>query len=490
MNIPNPFWQAQAGARREPRHLSLRLSERRVLLVVCDLLVLNLALLLSLALRHYPASEVIQPLSAFAWCVLLSALWSGPALWLNVYDLQRAASWMPSLWWTTSAVLITTVAYTLVPFVTPGLPPRRLDLLVLPFLAIAGVGAWRLFYARVLVQPAFQQKALVVGAGWSGQHLAKTLAGMDGKSRNVAPGAGYHILGFIDDDAAKAHRTFEGARVLGTSNDLVALAQSLRPDEIVVAITQSERMSAGLFRAVLECRERGIPVTTMATVYERLTGRVSIKQAGHDFSVVLPLEEPAHLRLYLVLRRVIDIGCALFGCALVALLVPFVWLVNRVTAPGDLFYRQERVGKGGSVFAMAKFRSMVMHAERYSGAVWASEHDPRITPLGRLLRKTRIDELPQFWNILCGDMSLIGPRPERPMFVEKLNEEIPFYRARHAVTPGLTGWAQVMYRYGASVEDALMKLKYDLYYIKHQGPYLDLLIVLKTVRVVLGLMGR
>jgi lipopolysaccharide/colanic/teichoic acid biosynthesis glycosyltransferase len=170
--------------------------------------------------------------------------------------------------------------------------------------------------------------------------------------------------------------------------------------------------------------------------------------------------------------------------------MPFIWLGNRLTNPGDLFYWQERVGEGGKVFQVVKFRSMVMGAEQDTGVVWARENDERITPVGRLLRKARIDEMPQFWNVLKGEMSLIGPRPERPFIITTLEKEIPFYRVRHAVRPGITGWAQVCYRYGASVDDAHIKLEYDLYYIKHQSWYLDLVILVKTVRVMLGLQGQ
>jgi len=164
-------------------------------------------------------------------------------------------------------------------------------------------------------------------------------------------------------------------------------------------------------------------------------------------------------------------------------------LANRFTAPGPLLYHQVRVGKGGQTILVTKFRSMVVDAEEHTGAVWATQHDPRVTPVGRFLRKTRLDEVPQFWNILKGDMSLIGPRPERPHFVDQLVQQIPFYRVRHAVKPGLTGWAQVLFPYGASVDDTLSKLEYDLYYIKNQSILLDISILLKTIPIVLGFKG-
>ena len=490
MNIPHWNLLPLTRAHNEPFHFFLRFSERRVVLAFGDLLALNLSLLVSLTVR--PDIELGQlPVATLAaWCLLISVFWFAPALWLNVYDLPRAARPLASPWWTGIAALLTTAVFLLTPWITPSLPVTRLDLVALPGLAAAGVSIWRIAYARILAQPAFCQQALVIGAGWAGSRLAATIAGLGGAPHPGAPGAGYRIAGFIDDDPQKAHRSVHGIPVLGTRKDLARLVQQLQPDEIIVAIMHQDQIDDDLLRTILACRALGIPVTTMPAVCERLTGRVEVLSAGRDLNVVLPLEPPVHLRVYLLLRRALDVAVALCGCVLVAALVPGIWLANRCTSPGDLFYRQERVGKGGRPFAIVKFRSMVIHAERYSGAVWAGERDPRITPLGRILRRTRIDELPQFWNVLLGDMTLIGPRPERPCFAQQLAEQCPVYCARHAVPPGITGWAQVMYRYGASVEDSLIKLKYDLYYIKHQGPCLDALIVLKTVRVILGLMGR
>jgi lipopolysaccharide/colanic/teichoic acid biosynthesis glycosyltransferase len=175
---------------------------------------------------------------------------------------------------------------------------------------------------------------------------------------------------------------------------------------------------------------------------------------------------------------------------LLAGVIPLVWLINKLANPGSLFFEQKRVGLGGRVFRIVKFRSMVMNAEQETGAVWATKNDKRITPFGGFLRKSRLDELPQCWNVLKGDMSIVGPRPERPEFVRKLAQRIRFYYARHAVKPGITGWAQIKYRYGASEEDALMKLQYDLYYIRHQGVLEDAFIILKTLRVMVTCKGQ
>jgi lipopolysaccharide/colanic/teichoic acid biosynthesis glycosyltransferase len=194
--------------------------------------------------------------------------------------------------------------------------------------------------------------------------------------------------------------------------------------------------------------------------------------------------------LFLALKRLVDLAVAVVGMAILAVIAPLVAVANALWSPGPLFYRQVRVGLGGRAFPLFKFRSMAPDAESECGAVWADEGDPRVTPVGRLLRRAHLDELPQVWNILKGEMSLIGPRPERPEFVAILMAQVPFYQARHAVRPGITGWAQVRYRYGSSVDDARVKLEYDLYYIKHQSMYLEMSIVAKTAAAVLRLRGR
>ena len=470
--------------------IPLRLSERRLLLGVMDVLIVNAALLGALILRSNSATAGLVAGMQLRWFVLLSVMWLIVAEFLDIYDLARSASALRSAWAAGSNAVVTGVIYLLIPYITPSLPSSRLEVLEFPLLSTLGVVAWRVLYAQVFVQPAFCQRALVVGAGWAGRTLAQALGEQGGG--NPYRGTGYQITGFVDDNPDYFGKSVEGCRVLGTHQDLVRLVREQRPDELVVAITHSKMIHTGMFQAILDCRELGIPITTMASLYERITGRVPVEHAGRDLTVVLPIHESAGHRLYLAGKRLLDIGAGLLGCLMVALFSPLVWLANHLTdaGGGDLFYRQERVGLGGKVFKVIKYRSMVMDAEKRTGVVWASHNDCRVTGVGRLLRKTRLDEIPQFWNVLRGEMSLIGPRPERPEFVSPLAHEIPFYRVRHAVKPGITGWAQVKYCYGASVNDSLLKLQYDLYYIKHKGPYLDLLILLKTVQVVLGLKGR
>lgn len=228
----------------------------------------------------------------------------------------------------------------------------------------------------------------------------------------------------------------------------------------------------------------------MENVHERLTGRTPLEQTEGAPNAFRTPHPTALYRLYLAMRRAGEILFAILGCIVVVLMTPLAWLINTFTAPGDVFYRQDRVGKDEKVFRMVKFRTMIMGAEELTGPIWAGPADRRVTPLGRVLRKTRLDELPQCWNIITGDMGLIGPRPERPEFVAELEKAIPGYQLRHIVRPGLTGWAQVQHDYGASIEEATIKTQYDLYYIEHQGLWLDLLVLLRTVPVVLGARGR
>jgi exopolysaccharide biosynthesis polyprenyl glycosylphosphotransferase len=220
-----------------------------------------------------------------------------------------------------------------------------------------------------------------------------------------------------------------------------------------------------------------------------MTGRVAVEHVGNNWFVVLPIDGVSAFSPFMLLKRLADVIVSVLGLAFLLVLLPFVALAIYLESPGPIFYSQERVGRAGRIFQLIKLRSMVHDAEQDGQPRWAEENDERVTWVGRFLRRTRLDELPQCLNVLRGEMSLVGPRPERPEFVAELQKSIPFYRSRLAARPGMTGWAQVNYHYGNSVEDALVKLQYDLYYLKHQSLYLDLLILLKTIGVVLSFQG-
>jgi exopolysaccharide biosynthesis polyprenyl glycosylphosphotransferase len=463
--------------------LRLRWSERRLLLFVADVTLLEGALLASLLLRTDFIRSLRDVAALWRWILTLAVVWLAVAHFFDCYNLARAASTTYSTVSGASAAAATAIVYTFIPVLSPPLQ-SRLQIVIFAGVSVAGVAGWRALYALLFAQPWFKQRVLVVGAGLAGRTLVAALR-QSPHDANPFRGTGYQVVGFIDDDARMLGREVEGVAVLGDRSRLLNLAQTLAVDEIVLAITHRNAIADELFDALLACREQGFRVTTMGVLYERLLGRVPVYHVGRDLHMVVPMEDAPLERLYRVGKRLTDLGFGVAALIAVGLLTPPVALVNALTSPGPLFYRQARVGRGGRIFSMLKFRSMVPDAEASSGAIWAAKRDPRVTPVGRFLRRLRLDELPQAVNVLRGEMSLIGPRPERPEFVSHLAETVPFYRLRHTVRPGITGWAQVCYRYGNSEEDAVIKLEYDLYYIKHASLWLDLRIALLTVPVML-----
>ena len=474
-----PSWTA--------RPLRLTVSERRLLLVMVDVAVMAAALLAALQTAPGLAwRQALGPLYA-RWFVTLVAVWLVSGVLFDVYHLPRASHAAQSLRAITAAGVLAVTAYVLTPWLTPPLSSRSL-LLVFAALAVAGLAGWRLLYAKVLAQPWSKQRAIIVGAGHAGHSLAQAVQQATG-TPNPYRGSGYDLVGFVDDDPALQQRRVGGLPVLGDHRTLLELAQAHTVDEIIVAITNRHAINPATMGALVGCAEQGYRVTTMAGLYERVLGRVAVSHIGHNLDEVFPVQEELGGRLFRLVKRLTDVAAGLVGVAVLALVAPAVLLANRLMAPGPLFYRQERVGRGGACFAVLKFRSMVPDAEAATGAVWAAEGDNRVTPVGRWLRRTRLDELPQVVNILRGEMSLVGPRPERPEFVEQLAATLPFYRARHSVRPGLTGWAQVQYHYGRTAEDARIKLEYDLYYVRHMAPLLDMQILFRTIAIALQMQG-
>jgi exopolysaccharide biosynthesis polyprenyl glycosylphosphotransferase len=464
-------------------------SERRLILVVVDVLFLNVALLAALALRYdYPFSWAAL-FEAPVYFVLLTAIWLIWAVFFDCYDPPRAADASQSAWSTGRAALLAALTYLAIPVYTPHFPASRLSAYLFVGLATVSVPVWRVLYAKVFNQPVFQQRVLIVGAGRSGVELARELSGTPPYGNPYA-GSGYRVVGFVEDDPARSGSDVEGVPVLGDRQDLRRLVQEQAVDIVVVAITHTPQIHPELFRALLDCREQGVRLEPMTSLFERLTGKVPVEHAGSNLHVVLPLSDSPVQRVFWSGKRAFDLGAGAVGMVALGFVAPLVMLANAIWSPGPLVYRQTRVGRGGWPFQVVKFRTMIPDAEGANGAVWAREKDDRVTPVGRFLRKIRLDELPQAWNVLKGEMSLVGPRPERPEFVAELVKQVPFYQARHAVRPGITGWAQVRYGYGSSVEDALIKLQYDLYYIKHQSVYLELSILVKTAAVMLGFKGR
>ena len=459
--------------------LRLRLVEVRLVTVLGDLSLLNACLWLC-----YKNGGIASGLFASRlalWHTSLSFIWLLASEFWGTYTLARL---MPSRspYVASKTALTTVLAYLLVPFVTPILPHRRLFVTLAFLVPTLLMFLWRSLQSRYFTAPGVRQRALLVGGGLYAECAVREWGSLGKGFDESMP---YDIIGFIGDPGECP----EQLQYLGPRSELESLCSAYRPDEIVLADNVSSVRDEFL-AAVLRCHELGVPVVEASRLIEVMTGKIALSQTEANLGTILPLFRGSSHRLYLIVKRVLDVTVSSVGFLITLLLVPLLALLNPVLNPGPLFYAQDRVGRGGKVFRLFKFRSMVPEAESESGAMFAQAGDQRVTLLGRFLRKTRLDEMPQFLNILRGDMSLIGPRPERPIFVERFAREIPFYQARHSVRPGLTGWAQVEFRYGASAEDALSKLEYDLFYIKYQALYFDYLIFVRTLKVVLSLLGR
>lgn len=481
-----PLTESRPLTAGQPRALRLTISERRIVLFGMDLLLLNAALLASVvALGGFTWRAALSP-GYYKWYITLSLVWIIIANTLDLYNLARAASGAAIVGLSGLAAGLAAVAYLAIPWLTPPIANRSYALSFL-LTAVVTVAGWRAFYARGLSQPAFFRHALVVGDGPAARGLlAELRAGATAARPNPYRGTGYRVIGMI----APAGQTSDLLPVLGEPAQLASLARQYDADEIILADPFAAQADPQTFQALLDCRELGIPIYPLADVYERLTARLPVEYARCDPTLTLSPADDAGRRLYAMTKWLFDKLGALVGLLALALLAPLVALANARWSPGPLFYCQERLGQGGRPIIIRKFRTMIPDAEANTGAAWASADDPRVTRVGKFLRRSRLDELPQVINILRGEMSLIGPRPERPEFIGQLADELPAYRIRHAVKPGLTGWAQVRCPYSDSVEGARIKLEHDLYYIRHAGLYLDLLILLKTVAVVIGLRGR
>lgn len=341
------------------------------------------------------------------------------------------------------------------------------------FLVITSVVGWRLAFEWTSRRVAPRERLLLVGTGDGAVRLARELY--------ERTDLGIKIVGFIDPDPTKVGAPVINPGVIGTIEDIPAIVRARHVDSVVVSLSDARGMLP--MDKLLEMKLDGVRFDHLASVYEKYTGKIAVENLRPSWLIFSEGFNKSTLQY--VTKRTIDLLLGVTGIIVAAPVMLLVALAIKLTSKGPALYHQQRVGQHGRVFTVHKFRSMRSDAEKETGAVWARQNDDRITPLGHFLRRSRLDELPQMWNVLCGHMSVVGPRPERPEFVSTLTRQIPFYGQRHTVRPGLTGWAQVSYTYGASVEDAMQKLQYDLFYIKNMSIALDLFIIAKTVKTVL-----
>ena len=338
---------------------------------------------------------------------------------------------------------------------------------------------WRAIFIRLYTSSGLMRRVLIVGAGNAGRSLAEIYTKM-----SPPP---FILLGYIDDDIAKQGRSYGGFAVLGSSEKLLNLIDDYRVSDIVVAI--NGEIKGETFQSILDAQEHGVEVTRMPILYEELTGRVPIEHLESDWVIRSFVDQVRTRGTYEVSKRLLDIVGSIVGMIIFLVIFPFAALAIVLESGFPILYSQPRLGMGGSEFKIYKFRSMKQNAEADGHAKLASENDPRITKVGNFMRRTRLDELPQFWSVLRGEMSLVGPRAERAELVQSFQKQIPFYRARLLVKPGLTGWAQINFGYASNVKGTAIKLEYDLYYIKHRSLNMDFSIILRTIGTVLRRTG-
>lgn len=460
--------------------IHFNISERKILLRIFDIISVFLMLYFVGNTFHFDYFTV--SVENWKWMFVLMLYISVFGTIFEMYDLQKSSKIEKIAASIVFTVSITSLFYFLTPFFTPVLPNNRLQILFFYFSILIALFLWRWAYILFIVSPRFYKKVLVIGEISNIETILQTF-------KNADPN--YKIWGFVNceiqkgkDDTVKFNAIPEY-----TPDQICEIIEKENLSEIVVASYSTENITSEIYHILIKLLEEGFSIKEYTQVYEELTQRVPVHFVGKDFYRYFPFSRNNQNKLYLFFRRLTDVFIAFVGVLMGGVLVPFILLGNLLGNRGALFYTQERVGKNGKVFRIIKFRTMIEDAER-SGAVWCTKGDMRITPFGKFLRHSRLDEVPQFINILKGDMSLIGPRPERPFFVKELSKVLPFYETRHMVKPGLTGWAQVKTRYGSSFDDSLLKLQYDLYYIKHRGFFLDTNVFIKTLTTIIFFRGQ
>jgi exopolysaccharide biosynthesis polyprenyl glycosylphosphotransferase len=438
-----------------------------------------------LAVGYGLSFEKIGPGSSPELALLFAIPWVVFAQLSGLYDLataSRATAMLKAFGVAISMYGVGLLLYYFL-FVVDTVPTHHRSISRTNFLiymvAPAAILIWRAVYLKFLGAAHFQRKVLVVGAGSSGRTLLKAVRENDGH--------GVHVVGLLDDADGCIGSAVEGVPVLGNSSMMWPLVAQMGVEEVVLAINRPSEPS--LYEGLGVCYEHGVAVSLMPRLYEEVTGQVPVEHMGPQWFGSVQLGRSGGGMAF-ALKRLVDIVVSVVAAVVT---LPFTILIAaliRLTSKGSVFHIQQRVGKHGRPFNIVKFRTMRQDAEEPGRPVWASLEDPRTTPVGRWLRRMHVDELPQFWLVIKGDMSLVGPRPERPEFVRELEDALPLYRARYSMRPGIAGWAQVNLPYGASVDEALAKLRYDLYYVKNWSPILDAAILIRTAARVLRFKGR
>lgn len=457
------------------KKIHLEISERKILLRIIDVFFVLFALYL--VGKAFDFSYFQLDFYNFYWAIVLGIYLVFFGTVFELYNLQVASNqyqMVKSVILTSSS---TVLFYLLTPIYTPILPENRTQIIYFYVSVLLALLLWRFIYLKFFASTRFVKRVIFVCDSKSLNKMVKDL---------VSVNPHYQVLGFVAANVETENKSSYFRIPFDALEDFV-FDNFL--NEIVIAFKRKDEISIELYDKLLYLLENGVVVREYDQVYESSTNRLPVNYLSKDFYKYFPFSRSNQNKLYLITSRFFDITLSLVGILIGLSIAPLLLVLNLFWNRGSFFYTQERVGKNNKVFTIYKLRTMIKDAEK-NGAVFAATNDVRITPFGKFLRKTRLDEFPQFINILKGDMSIVGPRPERPVFVKQIAAQLPFYQTRHVIKPGLTGWAQVNYSYTNTIDDALIKLQYDLFYIKHRSIFLDINILIKTIGTVVFYKGQ
>lgn len=451
------------------------ISERKVLLRTLDVFSIVFSLSIFSFYSGFTYIEVSSNL-VYGWFFVLIIYFLLFGEIFQLYNLKVSNNRFSVLQSVFTTSFVTTFFYIFSPFLTPSLPENRIQVIYFFLLISIPVLIWRFLYISIFFSPKYFKTILVIGHSSKAEKLIQLI-----QFKNF-----HNIASYISDVEINGLSNFYDVKKV----DLDTLVHSSLASEIVISTSGfSKETIRRLNKQLISLFKEGINIKSFETYYEEVTDRVPRDHLDYNFYKQINFSKNNDNHFYHFIQRVIDIAISLLGISFFICILPIIFFANLIGNRGSMFYSQNRIGVKGKVFKIYKLRSMVEDAEK-NGAVWAKKNDSRITSFGKFLRITRLDEFPQFFNILKGEMSLIGPRPERPEFVEELEEKIPFYAIRHVVRPGLTGWAQVNYPYANTIEEQETKLRYDLYYIKERSSFLNFKILIKTISTVLFFKGQ
>jgi sugar transferase (PEP-CTERM system associated) len=458
------------------RLLMQRFTGRSVALIAFETVLIVSAVAMAAYVRLGESTwEVMRHEGGFTKALLIAGVAQVCLYYAELYDLRVVADRRELFVRIIQALGVASFILAAIYFWFPDLIMGRGIFMIAAFLVFALVVGWRVAFEWLSRQVGPRERLLLVGTSPAAVALAREMY-------ELRQELGVEIVGFVDSDPAMVGEPIINPGVIGTIEDIPSIVRARAVDRVVVSLADARGKLP--MDKLLEMKLDGVAFAHLASVYEDYTGKIAVENLRPSW--VIFSEGFRKSRILTRIKRLVDVIIAAGGLLIALPLMAVIAVAVRLTSPGPALYLQRRVGQHGRVFTVRKFRSMRQDAEALTGPVWASKHgDPRVTFIGRFLRRSRLDELPQLWNVLVGDMSFVGPRPERPEFVAELTRQIPFYPQRHIIRPGLTGWAQVRYTYGASTEDALQKLQYDLFYIKNLSIALDLFIVIDTIKTVI-----